>query len=178
MDDTQRSCLERLHQALPYDSRAQVFIDAYLLCTLLSDPTVCAACPSLRSRMLVLDPVDTLQLGNLPDLGAFIRRVLMDTLAWREGGGEVWRDAKPGGMCPRSRLADGLAPRPEVNNSTVFLVECIHNCLARDRTQGVRLPGRCAKGLDQEAPAQDARSGPILVNILMGSMLGMYLSCG
>ena len=162
MDSTQKQILARLHQTLPYDSRAQVLIDAHLPCAFLSDAGIRRRHPSASSRHLILGPGDAPQFGNLPDVCPIIRSVL---LAGAGMGVSHGKEARVRGV---SRDAHGQRKgRGGASESTPLLHACIRQCIfGGDR----RL----------KAPVgvtPDTQSVAVLLNMLLATLLGLYPAC-
>ena len=213
---TQRETLDALHQTLPYDPRAQVYIDAYLPCSFLADGTLARANPNVRSELMVLAPGDAPRMGNLPDLGHVIRGALVATLhsrregcARRPGGGRVTKRT-PGTEAGQPGLPIGNNRRPEPDDAddrnhtgeSSFGVHCIMQCPlwnsrgwpshahakpSQDDRPEAESPGVKAKeGGTRRASAKDTRWGAskpdtasafIVLNLTLGSFLGLYPTC-
>ena len=76
--------LEVLHQNLPYDCRAQIYIDTHLPCSFLSDCSLLEKHKNLTSSLLISDVVDAQQFGNLPDICYVIRQSILRSWSLQE----------------------------------------------------------------------------------------------
>ena len=224
---TQRGTLDALHQTLPYDPRAQVYIDAYLPCSFLANGALARANPNIRSEQLVLAPGDAPRMGNLPDLGHMIRGALVATLhSRREGytrrpsGGRAAKRAadtdagqgrltgtnqRPGQLIGTNQRPGGQDDMDDRNyaGDSSFGARCIMQCpLWNSRGwpshAHVKLPQsdrpeqdgpddrQPKEGTNRRTASKDARWGAskpdtasvfIVLNLTLGSLLGLYPTC-
>lgn len=174
MDPEHQSILERLHQTLPYDPRAQIFIDAHLPCVFLFDPVIRQAYPTLTCRQLILSPADAPQVGNLPDICFIIRSVFLANV---DTGAASARGVGRSGRRSTRRMdvtSEGVGSH---TGAAALLNELVSACFPWGKLQGSHAEGKRERANDTHKRSLDPHAAVILVNILMGCLMGLYPSC-
>jgi len=168
--------LEILHQNLPYDHRAQIYIDTYLPCSFLADGALREKHKTLTSSHLVFHVADAPQFGNLPDVGYVIRQSILRSWSLHE----YQNNPKAARTNPRKTdPQSGDPPLPERSRAketarAPFLAECVMHCFPS-----------CQRGFSQNGhrPLQDHAAAEtridtasifVVLNILLGTLLGLH----
>ena len=168
--------LEVLHQNLPYDCRAQIYIDTYLPCSFLSDASLHEKHKNLTSSLLTSDVVDAPQFGNLPDVCYVIRQSMLRSWSMQEYQNNLKTTRTNSRKTTHQMLEAPLfekSPRKDAPE-TPFLTTCVLQCFPvcqRSCTQTSHRPVHDKAAAETKV---DMASMFILLNIMLGTLLGVH----
>ena len=170
--------LEVLHQNLPYDCRAQIYIDTYLPCSFLANGSLLEKHRNLTSGLLISDVVDAPQFGNLPDICCVIRQSILRSWSLQEFQSNL-RTTRTNSRKTTPQLLE--TPLPEKSRGkdapeTPFLTACVLQCFPLCQRSYTQTSHRPVHDKSASETKIDMASMFILFNLLLGTLLGMHPS--